>query len=193
MKGKIILYIAIGALLVFLIFKCMKDGNSNKHKNISRMKTHQMRSRMKTQMEADTEDCGSGYQFPPWPKAGDCAAWVNYLSSGYPTISSRGVQASNMIGSDWTSVCTNDQMNTIIYNTYAFYNESYPGYELDVAMVVSALSSIPDMTKPELCGVAKLITTPPTNPCQLADWKNNYMSTMTPSIQATLNKWLSYC
>jgi hypothetical protein len=136
--------------------------------------------------------CGSGYQYPPWPTAGNCAAWIDYLSSGYPTTALRGNQAFTMSFEDqgWLKVCNAAQIGTLTSNAFAFNDAN--GIGLDVATVVEAVGSS-GLSKQELCGVAKVITTPPTNQCQLQDYKNNYMSTMTPAVQSTLNKWLSYC
>jgi hypothetical protein len=143
---------------------------------------------------ADTISCGSGYQYPPWPTSGDCGAWIDYLSSGYPTIALRGNQAFQMVTTDpgWAKVCSPQQFDILASNSYAFNDALNPGVELDVATVVGALSGV-GLSKKELCGVAKVITAPPSNLCQKSDWSNNYMSTMTPAIQATLNKWASYC
>lgn len=139
-------------------------------------------------------DCGGGYQYPPWPSDANCAGWIDYLSSGYPTISARGNQAFQMSSQDqgWMKVCSLDQMDVLASNNYAFNDAMNPGTELDVATVVGAIDGS-GLSKKELCGVAKVITTPPSNQCQKIDYTNNYMSTMTPAIQTTLNKWLSYC
>lgn len=145
-----------------------------------------------TGLTLNGQDCNH-YVYPPWPPSNDCAGYLNYLDTGYPTIMSRGNQAANMANSDqWNTVCSNDQMNMISANDYAFYNEMEPSAQLDVALVVNSISQV-NMTKGELCRIATVITTPPRGECQLLDWKNNYMSTLTPNVQSTLNKWISYC
>lgn len=132
------------------------------------------------------------YKYPPWPSSTDCGGWVKFLSNGYPTIPARGNQALLMTqGQGWETMCSSDEFDELASNAYA-YSNGLIGDELDVATVVEAVKSS-GMTKKELCGIATVITTPPPNMCQEDDWKTNYMSTMNPSIQSTLNEWLTYC
>ncbi len=134
--------------------------------------------------------------YPPWPSSTDCGGYIKYFSNGYPTIVERGNQANNMNDGDgWWGVCSDDQMNIVFLNSLAYCDSLNPGMELDVKTVVLAILGTQNqnpLTNKQLCQIARIITTPPTNPCQLEDWKNNYMSSMDQSTQTTLNKWLSY-
>jgi hypothetical protein len=163
----ILIIILIGIALLFLVTRCSKRDNFSG---------------------------AAGVQCPyyaPWPPANDCGAWVDYMSAGYPTTYERGNQAAAMTMDDeWGRVCTPSQMNQLQYNSWAFYDQAGMGIPLDVATAVYGVETVLD--KNELCNVAKLITTPPTNVCQLDYWKNSYMSTLTPEIQAKLNLWKTY-
>lgn len=134
---------------------------------------------------------GANQQCPyygPWPGQNDCGGWVNYFSSGYPTVGERGNQAQNMqFDPEWNAICTSDQMDEIFANTYAYGLNGW-----NVAIAVEGIKgNITD--KSMLCKIATNILTPPANTCQEADWTNNYMNTMNEDVQKTLNLWKSYC
>ncbi len=128
-------------------------------------------------------------QYGQWPQDGKCQSWIDFLSYGYPTLTERGNQANEMafIDPGWRSVCSDSQITDLIANTDAYYLTG--GYPPDIALMTDAMETL---SKTDQCQFAKLAVIPPTNPCQLQDWKNNYMSTMTPSVQAKLNLWKSY-
>lgn len=122
----------------------------------------------------------------PWPST--CSGWVSFMSPGYPTIGERGTQAENMVNDNsWWSKCSDADMNTLTATMYAYGLNAY-----DVAQTVDAIaSSVHD--KSMLCQVANIIETPPQNPCQLQNWKTQYMATMDNRTQGILNKWKGYC
>jgi len=133
----------------------------------------------------------SGQQCPyygQWPGSNDCAGWVSFFSSGYPTVAERGTQAENMMNDNqWQNICNSAQFDEVQANTYAY---GLNGYTADIA-VYGIKGNVTD--KSMLCKIAQNILTPPVNQCQLQDWKDNYMFEVSKDTMNTLNLWKSYC
>lgn len=110
------------------------------------------------------------------------------MSPGYPTVSERGQQATNMTtDSEWEHQCSDADFATLLTTNYAFGLNA-----TDVAQVVESIDGV-ITDKKQLCDIANMIMTPPENVCQLQDYNNFYMATMNARTQRTLDKWKGYC
>lgn len=130
----------------------------------------------------------------------DCDAWVDYLDTGVLNIPGRGKEALSLLAAPYGpqvwSICTMDQIRNIEASVGAFGGAETGLGPFDIGVnfaVNSVKSNISKYTKDDLCRLAKVITTEPTNKCQAADWSNSYMARITPDTKSTLNQWLTNC
>lgn len=87
---------------------------------------------------------------------------------------------------EWQKICSDSDMYAIQNNNFAFGIQAY-----DVNIAIDAINGI-ITDKQQLHDIAVLTTTPPAQPCQAQDWKDNWMAPITKETQGLLNKWLAY-